>query len=115
MFGKVVIGGKEIELVANAATPYRYQAVFHEDYFAKVQGTEETDPNDFFLKVGYIMAMQAEKKDMSKCNFDSFLSWLSMFDLSEMFKAIEQIADVHNGNGETNSDPKDEAAQQTGE
>ena len=106
MYGKVTIGGKEVELVANAATPYRYQQIFHEDYLKKVTGKEEADPNDFFAKIGFVMAMQAAKKDLSKINVESFYRWLEEFEPSEVFAAAGDIADVFNGSGQGSADPK---------
>lgn len=106
MFGKVKIGGKEVEMIGNAATPYRYQAIFHEDYLKKVTGKEEADPNDFFAKIGFVMAMQAEKKDMSKINQDSFLAWLEQFEPGDVFEAVGEISDLYNGNSKGEVDPK---------
>lgn len=106
MYGKITIGGKEVELVANAATPYRYQQIFHEDYLKKVTGKEEADPNDFFTKIGFVMAMQAAKKDLSKVNVETFYKWLEEFEPSEVFAAAGDIADVFNGEAAGTVDPK---------
>lgn len=106
MYGKVTIGGKEIEMVANAATPYRYQQIFREDYLKKVTGKEEADPNDFFAKIGFVMAMQAAKKDMSKINMETFYKWLEDFEPSEVFAAASDIADIYNGQEQGSADPK---------
>lgn len=107
MFGVVTIGGKDVEMLANAATPYRYQAIFHEDYLKQVTGAVEADPNDFFTKLGFVMAMQAEKKrDMSKVSADTFYEWLSQFEPSEVFAAVSDIADLYNGNAASDVDPK---------
>lgn len=106
MYGKVTIGKKEVEMVANAATPYRYQQIFHEDYLKKVMGKEETEPNDFFAKMGFVMAMQAAKKDMSKLNEESFFKWLEGFEPSDVYAAAGDIAEVYNGNLEGDVDPK---------
>lgn len=106
MFGTVKIGSKEIELLGNAATPYRYQQIFHEDYLKKVTGAEETDPNDFFAKIGYVMAMQAAKKDLTKLNEETFYKWLEQFDPSDVFSAAGDIADVYNGNNKEDVSPK---------
>lgn len=106
MFGTVKIGDKEVEMTGNAATPYRFKQVFHEDYLKKVTGKEEAEPADFFAKLGFIMAMQAEKKDMSKLNEESFFRWLEAFEPSDVFSAADAIADLYAQNEETASDPK---------
>lgn len=107
MFGTVKIGEKEFEMVANAATPYRYNQIFHEDYMAQVTGKVETDPHDFFAKIGYVMAMQATKKtDLSKLNFETYMAWLEQFEPADVFSAVDEIADIYNGNNHTDVDPK---------
>lgn len=106
MYGTVSIGNKEVDMVANAATPYRYQQIFREDYLKKVSGKEETDPTDFFVKIGFVMAMQAAKKDMSKINMESFYKWLEGFEPADVFAAAGDIADVYNGEAAGNVDPK---------
>ncbi len=111
MYGKVMIGSKEVEMLANAATPYRYQIIFKEDFFKKVSGKEETDSRDFFAKLGYTMAKQAEKGDMSKLNTDTFLMWLEAFEPADVFAATSDIADIYNGMKVTSVDPKDESGQ----
>lgn len=107
MYGVVKIGEKDVEMVANAATPYRYQAIFHKDFLAEVSGAKEVYPQDFFARMGYVMAMQASKKtDLSKLNEETFLTWLSDFEPSDVFAAADAIADIYNGSAETNTDPK---------
>lgn len=106
MYGVVKIGGKDIEMIGNAATPYRYKQIFHEDYLAQVTGKVETDPNDFFVKIGFTMAMQATKKDMSKVGMEDFFAWLSQFEPADVFAAAEDIADLYNGNMETTVSPE---------
>lgn len=106
MFGKVKIGNKEVEMVANAATPYRYQQIFGEDYLKKVTGKEEADPTDFFAKIGFVMAMQAAKKDLSKVNRETFYKWLEDFEPADVFNATSEIADIYNGDAQGEVDPK---------
>lgn len=106
MFGKVTIGTQEIEMLGNAATPYRYQAIFHEDYLKTVTGKADTDPNDFFAKLGFVMAMQASKKDLSKMTAESFYKWLEQFEPGDVYSATGDIADLYNGNAESTVDPK---------
>lgn len=106
MYGKVKIGEKEIEMLANAATPYRYQQIFHEDYIKQVTGKTEAEPADLFTKLGFTMAMQAAKKDMSKVSIADFYAWLEEFEPSDVFAAAGTIADFYNGNGKGEVDPK---------
>ena len=113
MFGKVKIGAKEVEMLANAATPYRYQQIFHEDYIKKVTGKEEAEPADLFTKLGFVMAMQAAKKDMSKVSIADFYTWLEGFEPSDVFMAVDEISSIYYGNEAGDVDPKENNAQQS--
>lgn len=106
MLGTVKIGNKDVEMLGNAATPYRYQQIFHEDFLKRVTGKEEADPTDFFTKIGFVMAMQAAKKDMSKVNLEGFYKWLEGFEPADVFAAASDIADVYNGTAKGDVDPK---------
>lgn len=106
MYGTVTIGGKDIAMLANAATPYRYQQIFHEDFIKKVTGKDEAEPADFFAKIGFTMAMQAAKKDMGKLSIAEFFAWLEEFEPSDVFSATDAIADIYNGNTKGDVDPK---------
>ena len=97
MFGKVNIGEQEVEMLATASTAYRYQMIFHEDFLKRAtEKTEFTDNIDMYQKVGFVMAMQAEKKDMTKINVDMFYAWLDEFSPTDMFDAVESIAELYN-------------------
>ena len=111
MYGKVMIGNKEVEMLANAATPYRYQTIFKEDFFSRLNGEVKFDLHDIWAKMGYVMAMQAQKADMSKLNMDTFLAWLEGFETSAVFNAANDIGDIYNGTQETSVDPKSESGQ----
>lgn len=106
MYGVVKIGTEEVEMVANAATPYRYQAIFKEDFLKKIKGKEEADPNDFFSKLGYVMAMQAAKRDMAKLSIETFYKWLEGFEPNDVFNACDAIAAIYTGTTEGEVDPK---------
>ena len=107
MFGTVKIGNKDVDMLANAATPYRYQMIFKEDFFGRVTGKVEVESRDFFAKIGYVMAMQAVKADMNKLNVDTFLVWLEGFEPADVFSAAGDIADIYNGTREGSSSPKE--------
>lgn len=74
MYKTVVVDGKEMEIVANAATPFRFKQVFHKDLLS-ILGNEEKAENEgveAITELTYIMAKQAEKADMGKLNYDGF-------------------------------------------
>lgn len=110
MYGKVMIGDKEVGLLANAASPYIYKQVFHEDFLAAVQA--DTPDPDIFQKMGFIMAMQAENQNMAdlmKLNIDSFYEWLVQFDAMDVIFATEDISNIYLKQTVGTSSPKKEA------
>lgn len=109
MFGKIKIGEAEMDMVANAATPYWFNQVFHEDFFVKSQ--EFTDGNeggavDLFSKMGYIMKNQAEGADLRKLTLDGYLEWLEQFEVMDMALASADIAMLYAGQTKTTSKAK---------
>lgn len=97
MFKKVIIDGKETELMANAATPFRYKQVFGRDLFS-ILGNEqkaETEGVEAVTELAYIMMKQAEKADMNKLTKDDFLTWLEGYGSMAFISAAEDIMNVY--------------------
>ena len=97
MFKKVIIDGKETELMANAATPFRYKQVFGRDLFS-ILGNEqkaETEGVEAVTELAYIMSKQAEKADMNKLTKDDFYSWLEGYGSMAFISAAEDIIGVY--------------------
>ena len=109
MHGTVKIGNQDVEMVANAASPYLFKQLFHDDFLIKVQ-EKEPEP-DLFVRMGFIMAMQAKKKtpDLLKLKFEDFLAWLEEFDALGPILATSEIANIYYQQEETTSVPKSEA------
>ena len=111
MFGKVLIDGKEVEMAANAASPYIYRQISHEDFLAKAQ--EETPDPDIFQKMGFVMAKQAESDkiaDLMKIPIDEFYEWLTQFEPLSVLVAAGDISSLYMGQTEGLSTPKKEDA-----
>lgn len=110
MYGKVHIGNKDVEMVANAASPYIYRQVFHEDFLKKVQ-EKDIEP-DLFVKMGYIMMKQAEAdakmSDLMKLTIDGFYAWLFEFEAMDVLTASADISNIYLGQTEGLSTPKKE-------
>lgn len=97
MFKKVTIDGKEVELAANAATPFRYKQVFQRDLL-QVLGNEEKAEKEgveAVTQLAFIMAKQAEKADMGKLTQDEFLEWLEGFSAMAFIESAEDIINVY--------------------
>lgn len=97
MFRTIKIDDKDVELVANAATPFRFKQVFHRDLL-QVLGNEEKAEQEgveVVTMLAYIMAKQAEKADMSKLSEDGFISWLEDFGPMAFVNAAEEILSAY--------------------
>lgn len=91
------IGGKELELVANAATPFRFKQVFHKDLFS-VLGNEERAAEEgveTITQLAYVMTKQAEKADMNKLSEDGFIQWLEDFPPMAFVDSAEEILNAY--------------------
>lgn len=109
MKGSVNFGGIEVEVVANAASPYLYKSVFREDFLAKVQ---ETNPDvDLFVKMGYIMANQAKMgfREIRNLTEEDFFEWLEGFGAMDIMNATQELADVYFAQAKGTAAPKAEA------
>lgn len=97
MFKTMEIGGKELELVANAATPFRFKQVFHKDLFS-VLGNEERAAEEgveTITQLAYVMTKQAEKTDMNKLSEDGFIDWLEDFPPMAFVDSAEEILNAY--------------------
>lgn len=128
MFGKVKIGEREVEMVANAATSYRYKQVFNEDllvifsgaYKAKSRIEDDDTPEEkarkaseaeaeyieIAEKIGFILSQQASKQDFQKINIDTFYEWLEQFTTSDLIRACDKIMAIFYANEKSSSTPK---------
>ena len=113
MRGKIEIGGKEVEMLANAASPILYKRVFRQDWF-KVLSESQNDESgiegiSYFEQMGFIMAMQASKPgQLANLTFDDYLDWLAQFETEDLMAALGDVASLYRGQEVTNSQPKKE-------
>ena len=101
MVKTVKIGGGEVILAANAATPYRFKQVFGEDLFRIFSETqtkteeENIELADTVMKLAYIMMKQAEKADMDMISVDDFMKWLEGYAPMDIVLAGEEIIGLY--------------------
>lgn len=107
MFKTLEIGGKEVELVANAATPFRYKQVFQKDLFQVLGNQEKAEAEgvEAVTQLAYIMAKQAEKADMTKLNYEGFIEWLEGFSAMAFVESAEDILNIYMDQQATTSAP----------
>lgn len=97
MIKTVSIEGKDMELAANAATPFRFRQVFKKDLLAILGNEKKAEEEGFetIMQLAFIMAKQAEKADMTKLNEDTFIEWLENFGSMAFVEAAEDILNVY--------------------
>lgn len=107
MRGTINIGGKDVEMVANAASPHYYKEIFKEDF---LQESQKTPPDTgIFEKMGFVMAKQAEglkHSEMLDISVDSFFEWLVQFEPMDILEAIGEISNLYMKQTEPSSIPK---------
>lgn len=127
MYKEIKVGRKTVPMTANAATEYRCKQTFRQTLlqeFLKLApaiesgddlSAEEADKViDVSSKLGYIMAMQAAKADMSKLNEETYLQWLEDFEPLDLLKAAGDIIKLWIGQKATTAKSKKAGAPTTG-
>lgn len=107
MFTKLTIDGKELELAANAATPFRFKQVFKKDLL-QILGNEkkaEEEGVEAVTQLAFIMAKQAEKADMGNLTNDDFIAWLENFGPMAFVESAENIVNAYMDNTQTSATP----------
>lgn len=116
MYEKITIGSQEVEMVANAATAYKYKQVFNEDLL--VFFMEEQGQADFVYvaeQLAFIMMKQAESNDFSHVSEDEYYTWLEQFDQFDFIRSGQQIINLFQKTQRATSKPKKKVDQQSGE
>ena len=107
MLGTVKIGNQEIEMLANGATPFWFNQIFHEDFFTNAtKGLDSGATANVFSRVGFVMMKQAEGADMKKVNEGQFMAWLAEFNPQDVPDAIADIVDLYMEQEKTTAKPK---------
>lgn len=121
MLRTVKIGEKEINLLANAATPIRYKMVFGEDVMVAFNqiNQEKRDTGeilDITSQLAFIMNRQAEcnKTELKSMTKDTYIEWLEDFDSMDFVNASEAIINAYLGTTGTTSKSKNVASRQKG-
>ena len=102
----ITIGEKDVELVANAASPYVYKQIFREDFLRKMQ---EKEPDlETIQRICFVMVKQAElsTSDLLKLAIEDYLAWLEDFEPMDILNAGEDITTAYFGQTKGTSVPK---------
>ena len=101
------IGDREIEMAANAASPFIYGKIFNDDFENSAQDV------DTWRKMTFVMVKQAEVGEMElysgklkEADFIDFLARFSPMDYSEL---MEKATDLYMRQQKHKSTPKNKA------
>lgn len=116
MYSTIKAGGKEIPVVSNAATAFIFKQTFKEDlltFIAKLEEHSDGETTEMMLKAFYVMAKQAEVHGMSQLlksemNSETFIEFISEFNILETGDIALQVFNVWNGNAETSVTDEEE-------
>ena len=121
MLKTVQIGEKEINLLANAATPIRYKMVFGEDGMVAFNQINQAKRDtgeilDITSQLAYIMNRQAEcsKDELKALTKETYIDWLEDFDSMAFVNASEVIINTYLGTTGTTSKSKNVPSRQKG-
>ena len=109
MYTVLKIGESDVELLANAATPYRVKQIFGLDImriFFNADKDGGIDTANLIPQLAYVMNAQALKQDMTKLNEDTFYVWCEQFSAFDLISNSDKIIDVYLGNQQSDSESK---------
>ena len=108
MYKTIMIGEKEVGVLANAASPILYKQIFKEDFLLELQ--KKNVDVDAIVKISFVMAMQAEKKieELTKLTVEDFLHWLEQFEPLDIYLHADELMEAYNKNTKSTSVPKKE-------
>lgn len=108
MRSTISIGERDVEMAANAASPFIYHKIFGEDFLLKTQ--DGSGDIELYIKMAFVMAKQAEigEADMmkGKVTETDFIQWLAEFENMDMINALPEILNVYMKQKKTSSVPK---------
>ena len=121
MLQTVKVGEKELNLLANAATPIRYKMVFGEDImvaFNQINGKkrDEGEILDISSQLAFIMNKQAtcDREALKGLTKEVYIEWLEDFGPMDFVNASTEIFNTYLGTTGTTSKPKNVASRQKG-
>lgn len=109
----IKVGEKELNLLANAATPIRYKMVFGDDImvvFNQINNNKRDSGEilDITSQLAYIMNCQAEcdKNELKNLSRETYIEWLEEFEAMDFVNSSEAIINAYLGTTDTTSKSK---------
>lgn len=119
MFTEIKAGDKTLQLLSNAATPYRFKQVFGIDLIKIIIGAakkpiDDAESSDLAVRLAFIMSKQAAGEELNKLNEEAFFTWLEGYDLVELhsLETVIKIWEAYTGQVNGDSKPKKKSVRQ---
>jgi hypothetical protein len=117
MRGTVKIGQRDVDMLANAASPFIYKKIFHKDFLMTVgtnyvdaNGKQQTDVDTSAItEMAYVMHMQTVKtfkEILDTATVDDFGAWVSEFEALDFAMAMTEIMGLYYQQQKTTVSPK---------
>ena len=122
MRGTVKIGERDVDMLANAASPFIYKKIFHKDFLMTVgtnyvdaDGKQKTDVDtNAITEMAFVMHMQTVKtfkEILDTVTVEDFVAWISEFEPLDFAMAMAEIMGLYYQQQKTTVSPKKKAAQ----
>ncbi len=117
MRGTVKIGERDVDMLANAASPFIYKKIFHKDFLMTVgtnyvdaDGKQKTDVDtNAITEMAFVMHMQTVKtfkEILDTVTVDDFGAWVSEFEALDFAMAMAEIMGLYYQQQKTTVSPK---------
>ena len=117
MRGTVKIGERDVDMLANGASPFIYKKIFHKDFLTTVgtnyvdaDGKKKTDMDtNAITEMAFVMHMQTEKtfkEILDAVTVEDFVVWISEFEPLDFAMAMTEIMGLYYQQQKTTVTPK---------
>lgn len=114
--GIVKIGSKDVDMLANAASPVIYRRIFQKDFLLQMDPKGEIDTNAL-SEMGYVMSLQTQmtfKEIVDTISQDDYYTWLEQFEALDVMMACNAIFALFKGQEKTLVSQKKRTHRRTG-
>ena len=117
MRGTVKIGERDVDMLANGASPFIYKKIFHKDFLTTVgtnyvdaDGKKKTDMDtNAITEMAFVMHMQTVKtfkEILDTVTVEDFVAWISEFEPLDFAMTMAEIMGLYYQQQKTTVSPK---------
>ena len=119
MRGTVKIGERDVDMLANAASPFIYKKIFHKDFLMSVSSGSDKKADwdtNAITEMAFVMHMQTVKtfkEILDTVTVDDFGAWVSEFEALDFAMAMAEIMGLYYNQQKTTVTPKKKRKRQS--